>query len=79
MKKKAKRAVSKSMLRRYLAILLAVITVITTIPLSNITLAKAGGINGVAVGVSKKGEEYLRSLPDQNENNNLSSLPTLNE
>ena len=44
-----------------------------------VTLAKAGGINGVAVGVSKKGEEYLRSLPDQNENNNLSSLPTLNE
>ena len=44
-----------------------------------VTLAKAGGINGVAVGVSKKGEEYLRSLPDQNESNNLSSLPTLNE
>lgn len=44
-----------------------------------VTLAKAGGINGVAVGVSKKGEEYLRSLPDQNENNNLSSLPTINE
>lgn len=44
-----------------------------------ITLAKAGGINGVAVGVSKKGEEYLRSLPDQSENNNLSSLPTINE
>lgn len=44
-----------------------------------VTLAKAGGINGVAVGVSKKGEEYLRSLPDQNESNNLSSLPTINE
>ncbi|KJZ89010.1 MULTISPECIES: DUF3892 domain-containing protein [Clostridium] len=44
-----------------------------------VTLAKSGGINGVAVGVSKKGEEYLRSLPDQNENNNLSSLPTVNE
>lgn len=44
-----------------------------------VTLAKAGGINGVAVGVSKKGEEYLRSLPDQNESNNLSSLPTVNE
>ena len=44
-----------------------------------VTLAKAGGINGVAVGVSRKGEEYLRSLPDQNENNNLSSLPTINE
>lgn len=44
-----------------------------------VTLAKAGGINGVAVGVSKKGEEYLRSLPDQTEGNNLSSLPTINE
>ena len=44
-----------------------------------VTLAKAGGINGVAVGVSKKGEEYLRSLPDQNESNNLNSLPTINE
>lgn len=44
-----------------------------------VTLAKAGGINGVAVGVSRKGEEYLRSLPDQSENNNLSSLPTINE
>ena len=44
-----------------------------------VTLAKAGGINGVAVGVSKKGEEYLRSLPDQDEGNNLSSLPTIDE
>ena len=40
-------------------------------------MAKEGQIKGVAVGVSKKGEEYLRSLPDQNENNNLSSLPTV--
>lgn len=40
-----------------------------------VQMAKEGKIEGVAVGVSKKGEEYLRSLPDQNENNNLSSLP----
>ncbi|WP_294405439.1 DUF3892 domain-containing protein [uncultured Clostridium sp.] len=44
-----------------------------------VTFAKAGGIKGVAVGVSKKGEEYLRSLPDQTESNNLSSLPSINE
>lgn len=42
-----------------------------------VQLAKEGQISGVAVGISKKGEEYLRSLPDQNENNNLSSLPTV--
>lgn len=42
-----------------------------------VKMAKNGHISGVAVGVSKKGEEYLRSLPDQNENNNLSSLPTV--
>ncbi|WP_195264387.1 DUF3892 domain-containing protein [Clostridium sp. 1001275B_160808_H3] len=42
-----------------------------------VKMAKNGQISGVAVGVSKKGEEYLRSLPDQNENNNLSSLPTV--
>ena len=42
-----------------------------------VQMAKNGQISGVAVGVSKKGEEYLRSLPDQSENNNLSSLPTV--
>ena len=42
-----------------------------------VQMAKEGQIKGVAVGVSKKGEEYLRSLLDQNENNNLSSLPTV--
>ncbi|ATD54130.1 DUF3892 domain-containing protein [Clostridium chauvoei] len=44
-----------------------------------VQLAKAGNIQGVAVGVSKKGEEYLRSLPDQDESNNLSALPTISE
>ena len=39
--------------------------------------ARNGEISGVAIGVSKKGEEYLRSLPDDNENNNLSSLPVI--
>ncbi|MBS5886619.1 MAG: DUF3892 domain-containing protein [Clostridium sp.] len=42
-----------------------------------VQMAKNGQISGVAIGVSKKGEEYLRSLPDQSENNNLSSLPTV--
>lgn len=42
-----------------------------------VQMAKNGQISGIAVGVSKKGEEYLRSLPDQSENNNLSSLPTV--
>lgn len=41
MKKKAKKAVSKSMLRRYLAGLLTVITFLTAIPLSNLAIAKA--------------------------------------
>ncbi|MDB1955504.1 DUF3892 domain-containing protein [Clostridium tertium] len=42
-----------------------------------VQMSKNGQISGVGVGVSKKGEEYLRSLPDQSENNNLSSLPTV--
>lgn len=44
-----------------------------------VTLAKSGGISGVAVGVSGKGEEYLRTLPDGAEGNNLSSLPSVTE
>ena len=42
-----------------------------------VKMAKDGQISGVGVSVSKKGEEYLRSLPDEDENNNLSSLPTI--
>lgn len=44
-----------------------------------VQMAKEGQISGVAVGISRKGEEYLRSLPDDNEGNNLSSLPSLSE
>ncbi|ACD23443.1 DUF3892 domain-containing protein [Clostridium botulinum] len=44
-----------------------------------VKMAKDGNIAGVSVSVSKKGEEYLRSLPDQNESNNLSSLPTISD
>ena len=41
-----------------------------------VALAKQGGISGV--GISERyGKEYLKSLPDGAENNNLSSLPTV--
>lgn len=41
-----------------------------------IDLAKRGGIMGV--GVSHRGNtEYLKSIPDGSEENNLSSLPTV--
>ena len=39
-------------------------------------LAKAGGIRGVAVAV-RNGSEYLRSLPDGSESDNLSNLPAI--
>src|SRR5471030_1448126 len=42
-----------------------------------VKLAKAGTITGVSIGTSRKGEEYLRSLPDEDESNNLSSLPII--
>lgn len=41
-----------------------------------VTLAKQGGIRGVAVAV-RNGSEYLRSLPDGQEQNNLGSLPSV--
>ncbi|MDO5559009.1 MAG: DUF3892 domain-containing protein [Oscillospiraceae bacterium] len=41
-----------------------------------IELARQGGIEGV--GISHRGDtEYLKSIPDGIENNNLSSLPTV--
>lgn len=43
-----------------------------------VSLAKQGEINGV--GISKRnGNEYLKSLPDGSENNNLGSLPTVTD
>lgn len=41
-----------------------------------VQLAKDNRIKGVAVAV-KKGTEYLRSLPDGSEGNNLGSLPSV--
>lgn len=40
-----------------------------------VALAKQGGIKGVAI-ASRNGSEYLRSLPDGDETNNLGDLPT---
>ena len=40
-----------------------------------VALAKQGGIRGVAV-ASRIGSEYLRSLPDGLESNNLGDLPS---
>ena len=40
-----------------------------------VALAKQGGIRGVAV-ASRNGSEYLRSLPDGSESNNLGDLPS---
>lgn len=44
-----------------------------------VELAKAGAISGVSVSTSRKGEEYLRSLRDDDESNNLNSLPIIEE
>lgn len=41
-----------------------------------IQLAKSGGINGVGV-AHRRDTEYLKSLPDNKEDNNLSNLPTI--
>lgn len=41
-----------------------------------VSLAKAGGIAGVGVS-TRKGNEYLKSLPDGTEGNNLNHLPTV--
>jgi hypothetical protein len=41
-----------------------------------VSLAKAGGIKGVGI-AHRRDTEYLKSLPDESENNNLSALPTV--
>ena len=41
-----------------------------------VSMAKAGEIRGVGV-AHRKDTEYLKSLPDGSENNNLGSLPTV--
>ena len=44
-----------------------------------VLLAKQGNISGVSVSTSKKGEEFLKSLPDQDRSNNLDSLPVIDD
>lgn len=41
-----------------------------------VALARAGEISGVGI-AHRKDTEYLKSLPDDSETNNLSSLPTV--
>ena len=40
-------------------------------------MVKQGTIKGVSVVVSKNGEEFLRSFPDNQANNNLENLPNI--
>jgi len=41
-----------------------------------VSLARQGGIKGVGIS-QRNGSEYLKSLPDGTENNNLSHLPSV--
>ena len=43
-----------------------------------VQLAKEGGIRGVGV-ATRKGNEYLKSLPGDTEDNNLSMLPSVKQ
>ncbi|MCL2838634.1 MAG: DUF3892 domain-containing protein [Oscillospiraceae bacterium] len=43
-----------------------------------VAYAKSGGIKGVGV-AARNDEEYLKSIPDGTEDNNLSHLPTVSE
>lgn len=42
-----------------------------------VRLAEEGQISGVVVGVSKKGEKYLKGMPDGDQSNNLDTLPEI--
>lgn len=42
----------------------------------DVAMAKDGDINGVGI-AHRDGKEYLKSIPDGNENNNLSNLPSV--
>jgi len=43
-----------------------------------VALARSGGISGVGI-ATNKGTEYLKSLPDSTEDNNLSNLPSVKQ
>jgi hypothetical protein len=44
-----------------------------------VMLAKHGSISGVSISTSRSGEEFLRSLPDNDKSNNLDSLPVIDD
>lgn len=39
------------------------------------SMISSGDLTGYTLGYSNTGQSYIRALPDQNENNNLSMLP----
>jgi len=43
---------------------------------AGVALAKQGGIKGVGIS-ERNGNEYLKSIPDGTESNNLSNLPSI--
>ena len=43
-----------------------------------VSLARQGGIRGVGIS-ARKGNEYLKSLPDDTEGNNLGNLPSVKQ
>ncbi|WP_312640750.1 DUF3892 domain-containing protein [Hydrogenoanaerobacterium sp.] len=43
-----------------------------------VQLARQGGIQGVGIS-ARNGNEYLKSLPDGSENNNLGNLPSISQ
>ncbi len=43
-----------------------------------VALAREGGIRGVGI-AKRKESEYLKSLPDESEGNNLSNLPSVTQ
>ena len=45
---------------------------------AGVSLARHGGIVGVGIAI-RNGSEYLKSLPDDSENNNLSNLPSITQ
>lgn len=43
-----------------------------------VELARQGGILGVGI-ATRNGSKYLKSLPDESENNNLGNLPSIKQ
>jgi hypothetical protein len=43
-----------------------------------VALARQGGITGVGI-ATRNGNEYLKSLPDDSEGNNLGNLPSISQ